>query len=342
MIDLVDASYLTGKEHYLEDVNHPLPGQIKAVRSAGYSRFYVYENSLREMGGEVARQALMKTGLDASDIDFIVAAHTSVADYPSIDFACQVGAELGIHKVKTRNVLEGCGTAITAFDAAEQFISANPESMGIVVQAQRVSDVHHDRFSLLNGILSDAAVATIVTAARPGNRYLLRTGAFEEISVPYFVDMMRMEFGGALHPEIPSNDDPQYYKPGRERLQDIYKMSSAELLDFLALRNSTMTEVIESVSLKTGWKEPANWLLHTLEGEQSVQAIASAAKIKNSNSGLVSNHGHCGCADPILSLIDLADTGSLKKGDRVILSTISSGMKWAALSGVAGEHLKNG
>ena len=76
MIDLVDASYLTGKEHYLEDVNHPLPGQIKAVRSAGYSRFYVYENSLREMGGEVARQALMKTGLDASDIDFIVAAHT--------------------------------------------------------------------------------------------------------------------------------------------------------------------------------------------------------------------------------------------------------------------------
>ena len=336
MIDLVGASCLTGKVRYLKDVNHPLPGQLKAVHSGGYSRFYVYENSLRELGGEVAQQALVKTGLTVEDVDFIVGAHTSVADFPSIDFACQVGAELGVHKIKTRNILEGCGTAITAFDVADKLIAENPEMTGLVIQAQRVSDAHHDRFTLLNGILSDAAVATVVTAVRPENDYLLRTGAFDEISVPYFVDMMRLEFGGASHPAIPRRDDPQHYKPGRERLQDIYQMSSTDLRDFVTMRSSTMTEVISTVSSKTGWNKSADWLLHTLEGEQSVRAIANAAGIENSNAALVSKHGHCGCADPILSLIDLVDAGSLSEGDRVILSTISSGMKWAALSGIVG------
>lgn len=336
MIDLVGGSYLTGKVRYLRDVNHPLPGQMKAIQSGGYSRFYVYENSLRQLGGEVAQQALVKMGLEVKDIDFIVGAHTSVADFPSIDFACQVGAELGAHTVKTRNILEGCGTAITAFDVADKLLAENPEMTGLVIQAQRVSDVHHDRFTLLNGILSDAAVATVVTAVRPEKDCLLRVEAFDEVSVPYFVDMMRLEFGGASQPVIPCSDDPQHYKPGRERLQDIYQMSSTDLRDFVTLRSSTMTEIISTVSSKAGWKESADWLLHTLEGEQSVRAIADAAGIKNSNAALVSKHGHCGCADPMLSLIDLIDSDSLSEGDRVVLSTISSGMKWAALSGIVG------
>lgn len=337
MIDIIGSAYLTGNIRHLKSVKHALPGQMEAIQAGGYSQFYVYEDSLRKLGGEVARTALSNAGLSANDIDFIVAAHSDVADFPSIDFSCQIGAEIGSGKVKTRNIIEGCGTAVTAFVTASQIIAENPSMTGLVVQAQNVSDVHHDRFSLLNGILSDAAVATIVTASRPEQDYFLRIQSFDEISMPYFVDVMRLEFGGGRHPAIPSSDDPDYYKPGRERMQETYQLSSTELLEFIKLRSSTMKDLIDSVSCSAEWEKPAKWLLHTLEGEQSIRAIANASNIENNNASLVAKHGHCGCADPILSFIDLSHSGSFTEGDRIVLSTISTGMKWAALSGVVGK-----
>ncbi|MEV7801200.1 3-oxoacyl-[acyl-carrier-protein] synthase III C-terminal domain-containing protein [Microbacterium foliorum] len=340
MIDIIEATYSTGNIKYLKDVTHPVPLQLNAVAAAGYDRYYKCDESLREFAGKAAQKAILKSGLDIKDIDFIIGAHTGVSDFPSIDFSCQVGAYLGVSDVITRNIVEGCGSAITAFDIANGLIATDPNMTGIVVQAQIVSEAHYDRFSLLNGILSDAVVVSIVTPSKPNNDYLLRIKEFDEVSIPYYVDMMRIEYGGTMHPKIPAANNPEYYKSGRERLQEIYKMTSDQLQEFVKLRQNTMCQIIKSVTTRSGWEKPADWLFHTLEGERSIQDIARQSDIANHNAKLVSKHGHCGCADPLLSLIESMNEGSLNNSDRIILSTISSGMKWAAMSGIIGDVAK--
>lgn len=341
MIDIIGLGKSTGEEMCLETTEYPVSSHMKILKSNGYHRYYKTSNTLRTLGGEAALQALQDSNVDASDIDFIVAAHTGVADYPGIDFACQVGAELGIDRVRTRNVTEGCGSAVTAFDNAGQILNSTPNALGLVVQAQKVSDAHHDRFSLLNGILSDVAVASVVTSSREDRQHLLRIHSFSELSIPYFVDMMRIESGGSANPRFESPLSPEYYKPGRERIQDIYNMSSDELLDFVQLRNATMQEIIQAATQSAGWVQDPDWLFHTLEGRRSIENIAEQSAISRSNADLVGVHGHCGCADPILSFISYIQEDKLLPHEKVVLSTISTGMKWAALSGVVGGRSLN-
>ncbi|AKK07192.1 3-oxoacyl-(acyl-carrier-protein) synthase III [Corynebacterium mustelae] len=338
-VDIVGLGSSVGEEKSLSRIDYPVDAQIKALEAGGYNHFYKSNKSLREMGGDAAVKALQNAGLTAGDIDFIVGAHTDIADYPGIDFACQVGAELGVDRIRTRCITEGCGSAVTAFDEASNMLKNGGGVVGLVVQAQKVSDAHHDRFSLLNGILSDAAVATVVTVSGEHDEYLLRLGSFAEVSIPYFVDMMRIEFGGSAQPMIVPTSSPEYYKPGRERIQDIYRMTPEELYHFIEIRSSTMADVIAQVKRNAQWDESAGCLFHTLEGVRSIAEIARQSRIKRSNADLVSKHGHCGCADPILSFIDYFESGRLHRGERIILSTISTGMKWAALTGIVGDDL---
>ncbi|MBL4943505.1 hypothetical protein CpMRi49_01535 [Corynebacterium ulcerans] len=336
MLDVIGLGRSTGQEEFLSQINYPVAAQIKALKANGYNRFYKTTKTLRELGGEAASRALQSARMTIDDLDFIVAAHTNVADYPGIDFACQVGAELGVNRVRTRTIVEGCGSSITAFDEAANMLNASHGCVGLVVQAQKVSDAHHDRFSLLNGILSDAAVASVVSKTGKHGEWILHLDSFSEISIPHFVDMMRIEFGGSVHPEVIPPPSPEYYKPGRERMQDIYQMSSEELYRFLEIRGDTMKELIKQVTKKSQWDKPGDYLFHTLEGVRSVEEITKQAGIKQSNADLVEVHGHCGCADPIMSFIDYWEEGKLFQGEKIILSTISTGMKWAALTGIVG------
>jgi len=89
----------------------------------------------------------------------------------------------------------------------------------------------------MNAVLSDGAAAAIVTkssvaVSTPG--FIYRGGL--DISDCRYVDMMRVERGGGVRPEITaqhsSHDDPL----GRERIMDLYDFSSDDLSDFLQLR----------------------------------------------------------------------------------------------------------
>ncbi|GAA5444266.1 hypothetical protein Misp06_02452 [Microbulbifer sp. NBRC 101763] len=330
---MIGLGHVLAKPHRLEDLDHPNEMHLRAIRHAGYDKYWVHNGSVREFGAQAVVKALDESGYSVDDIGFIVGGQSNVPDFIGIDFACQIGAELGGLQVKTLNLVEGCGSSISAWISASALIdSLEVGQVGVIVHAQRVSEPHLDRFGLMNAILTDGAVAAIVSKSdspTKGCSFYYRGG--RDISETRFVDMMRIERGGGLNPVLLPNHDSREDQLGRERVMDLYRFSGSDLEGFLKLRADNTLQMIESCMAEAGWSLKSEFtLLHTLEGRQSMESLASRLGIPldKTNADLVAEIGHMGSAEQLISLDIKRKQGKIHPGDRIVLSAISSGMKW--------------
>jgi 3-oxoacyl-[acyl-carrier-protein] synthase-3 len=319
----------------LSDAEHPNAEQLEAIRAAGYDQYHVSPDSARTLAGRAVVEALKDAGCRASDVGFIVAGQSTIPDYVGIDLACQAGAELGGLEVRTVNLVEGCGTAITTwFHASRLAADLRPGQVGVIVVAQRISEPHLDRFGLINAILGDGAAAAVVGRPdAPSTRgcFVYRGGY--DISSTRFVDMMRIERGGGVVPAVLPNHDSRRDPLGWTRAMKLYRFSGQELGDLLKLRLDNTVRVIEASLRQAGWaKDDSLLLFHTFEGKERIKTIARSLGIpeQNTNANLVSEFGHVGCVDTLLSLDVLSRRGCIPPGTRIVMSTISAGLKWAS------------
>ncbi|UYA60762.1 hypothetical protein NAL19_2654 [Pectobacterium sp. F1-1] len=318
----------------LKEVVHPNQLQLDAIGRAGYDQFWTESMSVRLMAASAARNALEEFNIAPEQVGFIVAGFSGVPDFIGIDLACQVGAELNCHQIRTLNLVEGCATAVSVWKQAASLCADMPEGkLGLVVLAQRISDAHQDRFGLMNAALSDGAVACVIGesmkyADQPGLCFI----ATEDISDCRYVDMMRIEYGGGHLPLLPEGRDSRNDKLGRERIMDNYQFSAQDLMGFLTLRADNSVNIIRRVLEKSVWRNAPPFLLHTLEGKQSIENLCQqiGIPIERSNLSLLPELGHVGCADPLLSLRLMMQRGKIKPGAEVVMSTISTGLKWGA------------
>lgn len=317
----------------LADAVHPNKMQLEAIRRAGYDKYWVNKQSARVIAAEAVLKALQDAQYSATDIGFIVAGQSTVPDFIGIDLACQTGAELGDLEVRTINLVEGCGSAISSWDIANNLINdLKIGQVGVIVLAQRISEPHHDRFGLMNAILSDGAVAAIVSKAGvPSKKGSFVYKGGHDISCTRFVDMMRIERGGGIDPFVLPDHDTREDKLGRDRIMELYRFSGNDLGNFLKMRADNTINTIECAMSKAGWAKEGNYFfLHTLEGRQSIETLAQrlGISVDKTNSDLVSEIGHMGCADSLISLDILRKQDKIQSGSRIIMSTISTGMKW--------------
>ncbi|WFQ79987.1 3-oxoacyl-[acyl-carrier-protein] synthase III C-terminal domain-containing protein [Xenorhabdus sp. SF857] len=331
---ILSMDYHLSQAGYLKEVEHPNKMQIDTIKYAGYNKFWVEPNSIREMASIAAYKALSITGIQTKDIGFIVAGQSGVPDYIGIDLACQVGAELQCSDIRTVNLVEGCGSGISVWFQAMSLTNMLPSGkVGLVVVAQRVSDAHQDRFGVMNAALSDGAAVAIVACddwvtSSPTLCYL----AGDDMSDCCYVDMMRVEHGGACQPVLPEGYDARHDKLGRERIMDIYQFTPDDLKAFLTLRADNIVKIIKRVITKVGRPLNSPFLLQTLEGTQSIKDLCKKMDIapERSNLSLLPELGHVGCTDLLISLKMLIDKGDIQPGDDIIMSTISTGLKWGA------------
>ncbi|WP_016996255.1 3-oxoacyl-[acyl-carrier-protein] synthase III C-terminal domain-containing protein [Kocuria atrinae] len=330
---IVGFGHVLPEPRFLVDVDHPKPMQLEAIRRAGYEKYRVSKESARDMGAKAVIAALMESGHTLENVGFVVAGQSDVPDFIGIDLACQVSAELGGLEVRTVNLVEGCGSGISTWSSANRLVEDLEEGqVGVVVVVQRVSEAHHDRFGAMNGILSDGAAAAVVTRndAPSADSGFVFVGGYE-ISDSRFVDMMRIERGGGQYPVLLPGHDSREDQGGRERLMELYGFTGDELAEFLELRSNNVVRVVESAMDEAGWAMDDHvMLLHTLEGRQSIEGIAArlGVDVGRTNAALVAEIGHAGCVDPLMSLDLMKKQGEIRPGDRVVMSVISTGMKW--------------
>jgi 3-oxoacyl-[acyl-carrier-protein] synthase-3 len=235
-------------------------------------------------------------------------------------------------EVRTVNLVESCATAISSWFSASALVDGlQPGKVGVVVLAQRVSEKHHDRFGMMNAVLSDGAAAAVVgrlDAPSTKRSFVYKGG--HDVSVTRFVDMMRIERGGGMNPVVLADQDTRHDQLGRDRIIELYRFSPSDLADFLRLRAENTIRVIAASKRDAGCSDHDFVLLHTLEGRQSIEGLASRLEVapERTNADLVGRLGHMGCVDPLISLDILSRRDRIPPGTRVAMTSISTGMKW--------------
>jgi 3-oxoacyl-[acyl-carrier-protein] synthase-3 len=282
-----------------------------------------------QLAAEAARQALDRLGAGADEIDLVVLASSDLPEYTYWDGASALARELKIERTQTLLLNEGCGAGVHGLYYVAAAMAMQPEvHTALFVAVNRVSEFHRNRMNLVNAVLSDAAVATVVRRGHPANRWL----ATEQFTEPEHCDLLRVDFGGTVSPRPPEGWSSVGSPGGHEAVRARFGNDPAVLQRFLENRYTRLLEVIDGACARAGVDRlDIDRLLYLNDQPTSIAAVADPLGIplSRTNAALAPDHGHMGAADQLVSFGQQVERGEVEPGELVVLCGISTD-RWSA------------
>ncbi|MBQ2908556.1 MAG: 3-oxoacyl-ACP synthase [Clostridia bacterium] len=298
-----------------------------AVRNKlGINQKYMPSNEpcdgTQEMGALAALECLKNTGVDPLEIDAILCITEEWKEYPLTTSACYVQDRIGAKNAWGIDVQNRCCTCVSAMKLAKDMLIADDEiNMVLVCGGYRNCDFIDYTDSNVSFMFNlGAGGGAILLKKNHDKNLLLGTHLMSDGSV---VHTCGSKVGGIFEPVTAEN----YKEYGMLRLMDSPKMKG--LLNTVsmpnwyhcideALRKSDMTrENIDYLSILHIKKSGHLAMLKDL-GLREDQAI------------YLSDYGHIGQIDQILSLELALKEGKVKDGSVVCMIAAGIGYTWAA------------
>lgn len=273
------------------------------------------------MGIRAARSALADAGVSASDVDVLICITEEHKEYPVWTAGIQAAHELGAHRAYAFDLGQKCGTAILALKLASDMIKADGISTALIAGGYRNGDLvdyKNPTTRFLNNLAAGGGAA-LVTREGPGFEIL---GSAFRTDGSFSLDVI-VPVGGTVQPL-----NAQNLKDYRFEVPDAAGMKAR--LERKSLDN--FVEVIEEACVRSGIKPAQASYVAMLHMKRSAhQEILRRAGVPLSRSIYLSDYGHIGQIDPLLSLKLARDQGMLKNGDIAILCAAGIGYVWNAL-----------
>ena len=259
---------------------------------------------------KAAQNALEMSGIDAKDLDLIVAASLS-SDFACPTVAGTVQAKIGAN-CPAFDVNSACSGFLFALDTAAGFFARGTAKKALVIGAERISKILDwtDRSTAV--IFGDGAGAAVLEASEDG--YLASTlytqGGDDVIRIPN------------THGTSP------YFKPETEDTPYIY-MNGQETFKFAVnVMCRDVNIVLDKANLKI------DDIKYFVPHQANMRILRFAEKkLKIAPDKIYANLEHTGntsAASVPMALDELNRTGNLKKGDLVLLSAFGGGLSSAA------------
>ena len=255
-----------------------------------------------------AKEALAKAGLSGNDIDLIVCATISSETLcPTV--AGMVGAAIGA-QCPAFDVSSACSGFLFALDTAAAFIDRGGMRNALVIGAERLSKLvdWSDRSTCV--IFGDGAGAAVVTKGDNYLAHLLFTsGGNEVIEIP--------SFGGSSPFYKNEPKHPYIFMDGQETFRFAVKKIVDDIKAVLDMAELTIDDIA-----------------YIVPHQANVRIIDYAAKrLKISPDKIFVNIekvGNTSAASVPIALAQLASSGKLNKGDKIILCAFGGGLSSAA------------
>lgn len=274
------------------------------------------------MGVLAARQALDQAGLKPEDVDVVISITEEFKEYPVWTAGIKLAHDLGAVNAYAYDLGQKCGTAVLALKQARDLLRADKHVNTVLVAGgYRNGDLidYTDENVRFMYNLGAGAAAAVVQREAPGNELLeaaVRTdGSFSlDVLVPV---------GGTIEPVNAHNvhefrlqvPDP----PGmKERLEQKSLDNFVAVVEEAVQRSGAELDDIAYLGMLHVKPSAHNYLLEQL-GLSSEQSI------------YLSDYGHIGQVDQILSLKLAHEQGRLKEGDLIVLVAAGVGYVWNAL-----------
>ena len=272
------------------------------------------------MGIRAARAALADAGISAADVDVLISITEEHKEFPVWTAGIKTAHELGAHRAYAFDVGQKCGSAILALKLASDMLRGDARTV-LIAGGYRNSDLvdYTDPATRFLNNLAAGGGAAVVAREGPGFEILgsaFRTdGSFsEDVIVPV---------GGTREPLTAANADRyRFHIPDQPGMKA--RLEEKSVANFVA--------VIEEACEKSGIAPKEAAFAAILHMKRSAhEDLLRRTGLPASRSIYLSDYGHTGQIDPLLSLQLARDRGMLKEGDTVILCAAGIGYVWNAL-----------
>ena len=257
-----------------------------------------------------AERALKMSGIDAKDLDLIIAASVS-SDTACPTVAGAVQSRIGAN-CPAFDVNSACSGFLFALDTAAGFFARNVVKKALVIGAERISKILDwtDRSTAV--IFGDGAGAAVLEAADDG--YIASTlytqGGDDVIKIPN-------THGTSPYFKTANEDVPYVYMNGQETFKFAVNVICRDIKLVLQKANLKIEDIKYFV--------PHQANIRILRFAEKKLGIAPGKVFTN-----LEKYGNTSAASVPLALDELNRTGNLKKDDLVLLSAFGGGLSSAA------------
>ncbi|MDR3552810.1 MAG: ketoacyl-ACP synthase III [Clostridia bacterium] len=274
------------------------------------------------LGREAALQAIENAGIEAGEIDMIIACSVT-SDYCTPSLACMLQREIGAESAACWDMNAACSGFIFALDAAYRYLATGGASTILIVCSEVLSRItdFEDRSTCV--LFGDGAGAVVVkkdegrlfescvrSQGKSGGALFARSGKFTSP----FVKKEEIE----KYDLFRENPGCHLVMEGRE----VYRFAVA-----------AMPEMINNVCEKAGI--PCGDLDWVIPHQANIRIIKTAAeRLHIGMEKMVINldrYGNTSCASIPMCLDELNRSGRLKRGARIALAGFGAGLTCGAI-----------
>jgi len=267
-----------------------------------------------DMGAEATKKLLTKTGVKPEEIDLVLVA-TVTPDMAFPSTACIIAEKSGIKNFWGFDISAACSGFLFTLQTASHFIETGKYKKILVVAADKMSSItdYSDRTTCV--LFGDAAVAMLIepTTDEVGVMdYILQADGSGK-------DSLYLKAGGSLKPASHATIDAKehfIYQDGKA----VYKVAVSKMADV----SVAMMEKNKITPDDLAWFIPHQANLRIIDAVGRRMNLPKEKVMIN-----IEKYGNTTAATIPLCLWELEK--SLKKGDKLILSTFGGGFTWGSI-----------
>ncbi len=274
------------------------------------------------MGVRAAQAALADAGLAADAVDVVISINEEHKDYPVWTSGIKLAHDLGANRAWAFDIGQKCGTSVLGLKLARDLIAVDPAINSVLVAGgYRNVDLIDYR---------DPAVRFMYNLGAGGGAALVRRAdkGHEILSASFITDGsfaldVLVPVGGTRAPLTPANlhdyrlqvTDPEGM---RARLED------KSLANFAAVVRAAVAEAGAGIA-------DVAYIAMLHMKRSAHEGVLKLLGLSPEHSIYLSDYGHLGQVDQLLSLKLARDAGRLQRGDLVVLVAAGVGYVWNAL-----------
>ncbi len=277
-----------------------------------------------EMAVWAAQDCLKKTGIDPKEIDLIIYFGENYSDYPLFSIAPKVQGKIGAVNAWGYDMECKCGSAVVSMDQAKKYLISDDSinTVMIVGGYRNVDKVDYKDKSV--SFLFDVSCGGAAAIIKKGNnrRVVLENA---NIADGQFAESIIVPGGGSRIPFTPENINDDYLK--YYRLQD--PQGFRNRLAPITIKN--LAKVTEMACKKSGLSlSDINFACILHMKASAHRELLGYLNLPPEKSFYLSDYGHCGQLDLLISMRIAEEKKLIKEGDVVALVGMGFGYVWNA------------
>lgn len=276
------------------------------------ARHIAVEETTTSMSVAAARQALEEAGMEAEELELIIAA-TLTADQILPPLSCEIQNALGAVHAAAYDLCAACSGFVFALNMAQAYIQSGMYRKILIVGAETLSKLMDwtDRSTCV--LFGDGAGAAVITAEEEGLFVGVQGSDGSKGAV--------LSCGGrpVEHPFASRKTEPPFVQMNG---QEVYKFAVRTV-------PKCISQVLEQANVQL--QDISLFLLHQAN-ERIIEAVAKRLKQPMEKFPIcLEECGNISAASVPILLDKVNKDGKLKKGDQIVLAGFGAGLTWGAI-----------